>query len=240
MHIWDKWADKNGELGRVYGAQWCDWKNRDGKSINQIKKVIDSIKNDPYSKRHVVSAWNPGEIDEMALPPCHTLFQLNVNRDKTLDCHLFQRAADVGVGLIYNIASYSLLTHLIARETGLKPGRFIHSIGDLHIYCGKGKRGQFYENYLNELRSELQQKISYEDISSKIERIAPAEEFDESLGREGRFDHIPGLLKLLDRKPYNPPQLNFLSDNSIFNLNPSDIELINYDYRQPIKFDVAI
>jgi len=211
------------------------------KSINQIKNVIESIKKDPYSKRHVVNSWNPGELNEMALPPCHVLFQFNVNGDGTLDCHLFQRAADISVGLIYNIASYSLLTHLIARETGLKLGRFIHSIGDLHIYCGKGKRGQFYENYLDELREGLQEKNQdYVKMSSSIEQVAPFEEFENNLSRKGQFDHVPGLLKLLSRKPFDMPKLKIATDKSLFNFSPKDIQLVGYKHHSPIKFDVAI
>lgn len=154
---------------------------------------------------------------------------------------MYQRAADVGVGLIYNIASYSLLIHLIARETELKPGRFIHSIGDLHIYCDKGNRGRFYENHLNELRKELQKKNQdYIKMSSRIEQVASFEAFEDNLGRRGQFDHVPGLLKLLSRNPFDMPRLKIATDKSLFDLSPKDIQLVGYKHHPLIKFDVAI
>lgn len=124
------------DLGKIYGVQWRSWPTSNGNSIDQIQKVIESIKSDPFSTRHVVSAWNVEFIDEdMALPPCHTLFQFYVNSKKELSCHLFQRSADMFLGVPFNIASYSLLIHMIASECGLKPGEFLHSITDAHIYC---------------------------------------------------------------------------------------------------------
>jgi len=135
VSIWDEWADENGDLGRVYGAQWTDWKTPDGKAINQIKAVIDQIKNNPTSRRHIVSAWNVGELDQMALPPCHAFFQFYVNPSKkTLSCQLYQRSADLFLGVPFNIASYALLLMMVAQVCDLKPGEFIHTFGDLHIY----------------------------------------------------------------------------------------------------------
>ena len=131
--IWDEWADKDGDLGRVYGAQWTDWRTADGRSINQIDHVIASIKKNPDSRRLIVSAWNPGELETMALPPCHTLFQFYVS-DGELICQLYQRSADVFLGVPFNIASYALLTLMVAQVCGLKPGDFIHTFGDLHLY----------------------------------------------------------------------------------------------------------
>ncbi|HMP83283.1 MAG TPA: thymidylate synthase [Verrucomicrobiota bacterium] len=131
--IWDEWADKDGNLGRVYGAQWCDWKTADGRSINQIDDVITQIKNNPDSRRLIVSAWNPGEVDKMALPPCHTMFQFYVS-DGELSCQLYQRSADIFLGVPFNIASYALLTLMVAQVCGLKPGEFVHTFGDLHLY----------------------------------------------------------------------------------------------------------
>ncbi|MGV3772170.1 MAG: thymidylate synthase [Verrucomicrobiales bacterium] len=131
--IWDEWADKDGNLGRVYGAQWCDWRTADGRSINQIDKVIEQIKSKPDSRRHIVSAWNVGEVDQMALPPCHALFQFFV-QDGELSCQLYQRSADLFLGVPFNIASYALLTLMVAQVCELKPGTFIHTFGDLHIY----------------------------------------------------------------------------------------------------------
>ena len=131
--IWDEWADANGDLGRVYGAQWCDWRTADGRSINQIDKVIEQIKKNPDSRRHIVTAWNPGEIDGMKLPPCHALFQFFVQEGE-LSCQLYQRSADLFLGVPFNIASYALLTLMVAQVCGLKPGDFVHTFGDLHLY----------------------------------------------------------------------------------------------------------
>ena len=129
----DRFAEAYGDLGPVYGRQWRSWPDGRGGTIDQLKNVIESIRNNPDSRRHIVSAWNPAEVEDMALPPCHTLFQFYV-ADGKLSCQLYQRSADVFLGVPFNIASYALLTHLIARETGLEPGEFIHTLGDAHIY----------------------------------------------------------------------------------------------------------
>jgi thymidylate synthase len=131
--IWDEWADAEGNLGRVYGAQWCDWRTSDGRSINQIDRVIEQIQKNPDSRRLLVSAWNVGEIDQMALPPCHAMFQFFVQEGE-LSCQLYQRSADLFLGVPFNIASYALLTLMVAQVTGLKPGTFVHTFGDLHLY----------------------------------------------------------------------------------------------------------
>jgi thymidylate synthase len=131
--IWDEWADQNGDLGRVYGAQWTDWRSSDGRSINQIEEVIRGIRHTPDSRRLMVSAWNPGELHLMALPPCHALFQFHVCGGK-LSCQLYQRSADLFLGVPFNIASYALLTHMVAQVCDLLPGHFVHTFGDLHLY----------------------------------------------------------------------------------------------------------
>lgn len=146
--IWDEWQDADGELGPVYGKQWRSWEyfsDYNGySSIDQIANVIESLRNDPHSRRHIVTAWNPAEIDDMALPPCHCLFQFFVSNGK-LSCQLYQRSADVFLGVPFNIASYALLTHLIAREVGLEVGEFVHTFGDLHLY----------ENHVEQAREQL-------------------------------------------------------------------------------------
>lgn len=133
VSIWDEWADENGDLGPVYGHQWRSWPAPDGRSIDQLSQVIDQIRNNPDSRRMIVSAWNPGEVDKMALPPCHCLFQFYVAEGK-LSCQLYQRSADTFLGVPFNIASYALLTMMIAQVCGLQPGEFIHTTGDTHIY----------------------------------------------------------------------------------------------------------
>ena len=133
VSIWDEWADENGDLGPVYGKQWCEWETKDGRVINQIANVVKQIKKNPSSRRLIVSAWNPGDVDKMALPPCHTLFQFYVVNNK-LSCQLYQRSADIFLGVPFNIASYSLLTMMVAQVCGLGVGDFVHTMGDAHIY----------------------------------------------------------------------------------------------------------
>jgi thymidylate synthase len=142
--IWDEWADENGNLGRVYGAQWRDWRGANGIRVDQIDKVISEIRENAPSRRLIVSAWNPAEIDEMALPPCHVLFQFYVN-DGELSCQLYQRSADLFLGVPFNIASFSLLTMMMAQVCDLAPGDFVHTFGDLHLY----------QNHLEQAREQL-------------------------------------------------------------------------------------
>ena len=142
--IWDEWARENGELGPIYGYQWRSWPTNDGKHIDQIQQVIDQIRNNPDSRRIIVSAWNVGEIDKMALPPCHAFFQFYV-ADGHLSCQLYQRSADIFLGVPFNIASYALLLMMMAQVTGLKPGDFVHTLGDAHLYS----------NHLEQAREQL-------------------------------------------------------------------------------------
>ena len=144
VRIWDEWADESGELGPVYGRQWRSWPASDGRQIDQIANVVEGLKRDPDSRRHIVSAWNVGELDRMALSPCHCLFQFYVANGK-LSCQLYQRSADVFLGVPFNIASYALLTMMVAQVTGLKPGDFVHSFGDTHLYS----------NHLDQAREQL-------------------------------------------------------------------------------------
>lgn len=144
VHIWDAWADEEGNLGPVYGAQWRRWKTSDGREIDQIARVVEEIKTNPTSRRLIVNAWNVGELDKMALPPCHMFFQFFVANGK-LSCQLYQRSADMFLGVPFNIASYSLLTMMMAQACGLQPGEFVHSFGDAHIY----------HNHFDQVREQL-------------------------------------------------------------------------------------
>lgn len=139
--IWDEWADQNGDLGPIYGAQWRKWKNHEGKEIDQISQVIDQIRTNPDSRRLIVSAWNVGQLHEMKLPPCHAFFQFHV-ADQKLSCQLYQRSADVFLGVPFNIASYALLTLMVAQVTGLSPGTFVHTLGDAHLYTNHIEQAQ--------------------------------------------------------------------------------------------------
>jgi len=144
VSIWDEWADADGDLGPVYGKQWRSWSAPDGRVIDQIANVVEGLKTNPASRRHIVAAWNPADVDDMALPPCHCLFQFFV-ADGKLSCQLYQRSADVFLGVPFNIASYALLTHMMAKVTGLEPGEFILTLGDAHIYL----------NHLDQARLQL-------------------------------------------------------------------------------------
>ena len=148
VSIWDEWADANGDLGPVYGAQWRSWPARDGSAIDQLSDVIARIGKSPDSRRLIVTAWNPADLDRMALAPCHCLFQFYV-ADGKLSCQLYQRSADIFLGVPFNIASYALLTHMVAHVTGLKPGEFIHTLGDAHLYL----------NHLEQADEQLQREL---------------------------------------------------------------------------------
>ena len=139
--IWDEWADENGNLGPVYGAQWRSWPTPDGGSLDQISAVLEQIRRNPDSRRLIVSAWNPAQVDSMALPPCHCLFQFYVAEGK-LSCQLYQRSADIFLGVPFNIASYALLTMMIAQVCGLRPGEFVHTLGDAHLYLNHLEQAQ--------------------------------------------------------------------------------------------------
>ena len=147
VSIWDEWADEQGNLGRVYGAQWRDWEGAEGVKVDQIDEVIQQIKREPQSRRHIVSAWNPAELGEMALPPCHVLFQFYVNGQE-LSCQLYQRSADLFLGVPFNIASYALLTKMVAQVCGLHAKTFVHTFGDLHLYA----------NHLDQAREQLERE----------------------------------------------------------------------------------
>ncbi len=142
--IWDEWVDPAGDLGPVYGYQWRHWKSADGREIDQIRQVLESLRTRPDSRRHVVTAWNPADVDRMALPPCHALFQFYVAEGR-LSCQLYQRSADLFLGVPFNIASYALLTLMVAQVSGLAPGEFVHTMGDAHLY----------ENHLDQAREQL-------------------------------------------------------------------------------------
>ena len=163
VKIWDEWADKNGDLGHVYGYQWRSWPTPDGRHVDQISKVIEEIKSNPDSRRLIVSAWNVGELDKMALPPCHTFFQFYV-ADGKLSCQLYQRSADVFLGVPFNIASYSLLTLMVAQVCNLKPGEFVHTFGDAHLYL----------NHMEQTHTQLQRKpfpLPKMKINPKVKNI---------------------------------------------------------------------
>jgi len=184
VRIWNAWADKNGDLGPIYGYQWRSWPASDGSKIDQISQVIESIKSNPDSRRHLVSAWNVGEIKNMALPPCHILFQFYV-ANGILSCQLYQRSADIFLGVPFNIASYSLLLMMMAQVTGMKPGEFVHTFGDAHIYL----------NHIEQVKEQLSRK-PYDLPVMKINRdkknIFDFEYEDFELLNYKAYPHIKG------------------------------------------------
>jgi thymidylate synthase len=178
VHIWDEWADKRGELGPVYGQQWRSWPTKDGRTIDQISHVIDLIKSNPDSRRLIVTAWNPADVDKMALPPCHCLFQFYVANGR-LSCQLYQRSADVFLGVPFNIASYALLTLMVARVTGLQAGEFILTLGDAHLYFNHLEQARLQLSRMPRALPRMQINAAVKDIFAfryedfKIENYDP-------------------------------------------------------------------
>jgi thymidylate synthase len=186
VSIWDEWADPEGNLGPVYGHQWRSWPAPDGRKIDQLSEVIHSIKNNPDSRRHIVCAWNVGELDKMALPPCHALFQFYVS-DGKLSCQLYQRSADIFIGVPFNIASYALLTIMISQVTGLKPGEFIHTLGDAHIYL----------NHIEQVKLQLTRqpyKLPVMNINPDVKDIFNFKFEDFKLSDYESHPHIKGAI----------------------------------------------
>ncbi|MBN2664729.1 MAG: thymidylate synthase [Bacteroidales bacterium] len=183
VRIWNPWADENGELGRIYGYQWRSW-TTENRNIDQLTQVIDSLKNNPNSRRHIVSAWNVGDLDKMALPPCHILFQFYV-ADGKLSCQLYQRSADLFIGVPFNIASYALLTMMMAQVTGYEPGDFIHTLGDAHIYL----------NHIEQVKLQISREpkqLPLMKINSDVENLFDFEYNDFELVNYQSHEHIKG------------------------------------------------
>ncbi len=180
--IWDEWADDNGDLGPVYGYQWRSWPTPDGRHVDQIARLVDGIRTNPDSRRHIVSAWNVADVDDMALPPCHTLFQFYV-ADGRLSCQLYQRSADTFLGVPFNIASYALLTHMVAQVTGLEVGEFVHTMGDAHLYL----------NHVEQARLQLTRETRPLPTLRLNPAITDLDGFDlEDITVEG-YDPAPGI-----------------------------------------------
>ncbi|MBN1252468.1 MAG: thymidylate synthase [Bacteroidales bacterium] len=188
VRIWNEWADENGDLGRIYGYQWRSWTADDGKNIDQLKNLISDIKNNPNSRRHIISAWNVGDLDKMALPPCHILFQFYV-ADGKLSCQLYQRSADIFLGVPFNIASYSLFLMMVAQATGLKAGEFIHTLGDAHIYL----------NHIEQVKLQLKRepkKLPIMKINTDVKSIFDFKYDDFKIENYEFHPHIKGEISV--------------------------------------------
>jgi thymidylate synthase len=251
--IWDEWADEDGHLDTAYGRfwrrypipddglpgeSWPDddhrWVNDDESTFDQFQYVIDQLRENPQSRRIVVNAWHPANAAVSTLPPCHYTFVFNVQGD-TLNLHLTQRSGDVALGVPFNIAAYSLITHIIAGQTDLQVGRFSHTVVDAHVYCGEGERGEWYERNLGGLQeriSTVEDRAEYGDVKAWIEAEAPEEPGAENA------DHVPNLLEQLTRVPRERPTID-VADKPIDNLEFDDIELREYDCAPGLDFAVA-
>ncbi len=254
--IWDAWSDEDGMLETAYGRFWrrfplpegsldgeawpADdhrWVNEEpqGRTFDQLRYVIDTLRDEPRSRRMVVSAWHPANAAVSRLPPCHYTFALNV-QDGRLNTHLTQRSGDIAVGVPFNIASYSALTHYIAERTGLEIGAFGHTIVDAHVYCGKGDRAGFYADRLDELQDRLvgvDGRDGYRRVKDWLLEEAPAEPDGEK-----NHDHVPGLLEQLSREPYDRPSI-VVEGRPMEDLTVDDINLEDYQSHGPIRFAVA-
>jgi thymidylate synthase len=229
-------AEKEGDLGPVYGKQWRHWKTSDGKEIDQFKNLVDTLRKSPSSRRLIVSAWNPEEIPNMALPPCHVMYHLNVNNG-FMDLQLYQRSCDMFLGVPFNVASYSMLAQVLAQQANLKPRMFVHTFGDSHFYCGAGKRGRYYGEHFDWFKTKVERNIyaeDYSDLAKDIEKDFPAEE----PGKEGQ-DHVTAILEQLSRTPIQLPTLE-IANKDYDKLAIDDFKLKNYDPYPVIKREMAV
>ena len=241
VRIWDEWADKSGDLGPIYGYQCRSWPDYGSGHIDQLQQAVDSVRKNPDSRRIIVSAWNVGQINKMALPPCHVLYQMEVNERngvKYLDLGLYQRSCDIFLGVPFNIPSYALLDCVIANETGLKPGLFVHTYADLHIYCGDGDLGLFYKKNLNEIKSMVKGVNKREDYLLVHKDLLKM--IKDSGLETNPCDHVPLCLEQLAREPRPLPKLTLHKDAGINTLQYDHIQIEGYDPHPPIKGKVAV
>jgi len=256
--IWNAWADDDWNLPSAYGRFWrrypvpeqssqlpgeawvgegCKWVSEENDTLvfDQLQYIIDTLNGDnpdrtPNSRRLVVNAWHPANADSSSLPPCHFSYQFNVQGEK-LNLALYQRSGDVALGIPFNIAAYSLILNIIAQQTGYQVGEFGHTIGDAHLYSGKGERGKWYNNNLSEVRERFNSETNPSVVADWIEEQAPKEE------TKG-YDHIPGLLRQLSRDPLTRPSIE-ITDKPIDQLEFDDIQLNEYEHHDSINFEVA-
>ncbi|QZX98950.1 thymidylate synthase [Halobaculum rubrum] len=252
--IWDAWADDEGRLDTAYGRFWRRypvpeeglegetwpdethrWMNDDERTFDQLAYVLDTLRENPNSRRIVVNAWHPANATVSTLPPCHYTFVFNVQGDR-LNLHLTQRSGDLALGIPFNIAAYSILLTAVARRTGFEPGTFAHSVVDAHVYCGTEDRGDWYGRNREELAGRVaaaESSEAYRELADWVEGTAPAE-----ADGDEKKDHVPGLLRQLGREPREKPTLR-VADKPLDDLTFDDIELLDYDPAPGIEFAVA-
>jgi thymidylate synthase len=249
--IWDAWADDDGKLDTAYGRFWRRypvpesglpgeswpedvhrWMNEDESTFDQIQYAIDTLRENPHSRRIVISAWHPANAAVSTLPPCHYTFVLNV-QNGTLNLHLTQRSGDIALGIPFNIAAYSILAMLFAREADLELGEFGHTIVDAHVYCGEGERGEWYAENLDT----VQARLADDDSPENLETLAQWIDSDAPADPEN-YDHVPGLLTQLTREAYDWPTLE-IEDKPLDELNFDSFTLSEYESHDGIKFGVA-
>ena len=246
----EEFAERWGDLGPVYGSQWRKWKsvgeNGEVVEVDQFMNILESLRKRPTSKKIILTSWNPGELDRMALEPCHLLFQCNSDGE-ILDLEMYQRSCDQFLGVPFNIASYSMLTQIVAQQVGLKPRRFIHTFGDSHFYCGDGERATWYKENLEGVKGlkravkEAEFFEDYQKVLDWIENSAPKEVDSNGKEREGknRLDHVPAIIEQLSREPKKLPKL-LIEDKPFDELTISDFKLIGYESHPSIRRTMAV
>lgn len=237
----DEFAERWGDLGPVYGVQWRHWQSVDGdgkvEGIDQLGKLIEGLRKKPTGKKHIVTAWNPGEVDNMALPPCHVMYQATANEEGEMEMQLYQRSCDQFLGVPFNIASYAMFTQLIAQQAGLTPKTFIHAFGDSHFYAGDGERSNWYkENFRNFQRDikKLEEPWEYELFLKRLNEVLP-DERNETKGQ----DHVTAIIEQLARTPKALPKLT-IADKPLDKLTIEDFVLEDYDPDPMIKRAMAV
>lgn len=237
----DDFAQRFGDAGHIYGYQWRHWKHFDEKKgelveIDQLGKTLEEMRKKPVGKKHLITAWNPGDVPNMSLPSCHVMYQMTANEEGQFDLQLYQRSCDQFLGVPINIASYAMLTQIIAQELNFEPRYFIHSFGDSHFYAGLKKRSQWYREHLPELKGIIRNLSLREDYLNVLEWVnknAPRDEIEE------KYDHVTAILEQLSREPKKLPRL-YIAKKSFDKLTIDDFTLEGYEYHPTIKRSMAV
>ncbi|MEK6895677.1 MAG: thymidylate synthase [Nanoarchaeota archaeon] len=236
----EEFAGRFGDAGPIYGRQWRKWKytDKNGKTseIDQLGRVLDNMRKKPVGKKHLINAWNPGDVPKMSLPPCHVLYQMTANEEGQLDLQLYQRSCDMFLGVPFNIASYSMLTQIIAQELDLEPRRFIHTFGDSHFYSGLEKRSAWYRENLSELKNRVRNVSDREGHLGVLDWIntnSPREQIEEE------YDHVTAILEQLSREPKALPRLQ-IARKDFDKLTIGDFKIEGYEPHSVIKRKMAV